>query len=144
MKYARHTENRSGGYADLRSDHAPRPSLAGFTAQVAAVRRAIPAVLGRSCPTLDWPFCARDLGSLIEGLAHGHGAALPSPGWAVSHGLAVVLTLAAAEVSGQRTGAVITPPAPTPRALPYQRARPGVPPDQGAVDYGQRPAVARN
>ncbi len=36
------------------------------------------------------------LGSLIEGLAHGHGAGLHPPGWAVRYRLAVVLTLAAA------------------------------------------------
>jgi hypothetical protein len=114
------------------------------------IRHAIPVKLGRPCLTRIGHSAPGiwNLGSLIEGLAHGHRGGLRLSRWAASYRLAVVLTLAAAPRRVARCGArcpasapapSITPPAPAgERPVPVCTARPGVPPTRTLL---RRPAV---
>jgi len=95
----------SPGYRRVRLPGASRPvpALRSATrearknAHTPAVMHAILVLLGRLCLTPNRPFCAGDLGSLIEGLAHGQGGG-PAPTTRLGrcHRLAVALMLAAA------------------------------------------------
>jgi hypothetical protein len=95
-----------------------------------AVRHAIPVMLGRPCLTRTGRRAPGigDLGSLTDGLTHGHGRGLYPPGWAVSYRLTVVLSwlprraLAAARVVRPAAGASVNPAG----AVTHERPRAGL------------------